>query len=543
MKKDKIIFAFFVIPIFLLSASLKHLRFERSKNPNPAFSQQLIESLNEGQPLHPKASHNVQDQVSAKFQPALPEKPREATSEANRSRKLEKMLKAGSRVFSAKRDRRQKPSASQQKIRYLNKGRPFRYKGPHYVPDQVLVKFKPTLSEQMVTATIKAYQSRELKRIPKIDIYQIQIPEGTTVEEMLYVLKRNPDVEYAEPNYLRYLTITPNDTLFSEQYALYNSGQVAGPPGSPQGKERADIKATAAWEETKGDEKIIIAVLDTGVELTHPDIKDKIQSSGYDYVNDDYEAADDHWHGTHVAGIAAAETNNAKGIAGVAWNCNVLPIKVAITPIDPNEPPYAPDNLIIEGIKYAADNGAHVINLSMGAPIPSQALEEALKDAYEKNIVIIAAAGNDGGAVHYPAAYDDYCLAVAATNYNDERVSLENSSDDPRYKWESNYGPEIDVAAPGLNILSIFPTELTGPGYLPYAWSSGTSMAVPHVAGLAALIKSIKPWLTNAEIMNVIRYSADDINSADYPGEDEYIGYGRINMEKALVPIEIKSSK
>lgn len=541
MKRDKITFVLFLIPIFLFPGSLKHLSFDKGENPNSSLAQQQTKSIKEGLPFYSKKDHNMKDQVPVKPRPTLSEKPREATRSTYKSRKIKRILPERPRDFLFNRAKKPNHPSIRQKIKYINEDQSFRYKGHPYVPDEVLVKFKPTISEQMIKATIEAYQSRKLKRIPRIDIYQIQIPEGTTVEEMLYVLKRNPDVEYAEPNYLRYLTITPNDTLFSEQYALYNSGQVAGPPGSPQGKERADIKATAAWEETKGDEKIIIAVLDTGVELTHPDIKNKIQSSGYDYVNDDYEAADDHWHGTHVAGIAAAETNNANGIAGVAWNCNVLPIKVAITPIDPNEPPYAPDDLIIEGIKYAADNGAHVINLSMGAPVPSQALEEALKDAYEKNIVIIAAAGNDGGAVYYPAAYDDYCLAVAATNYNDERVTFENSSDDPWYKWESNYGPEIDVAAPGLNILSIFPTELTGPGFLPYAWSSGTSMATPHVAGMAALIKSIKPWLTNAQIMKVIRYTADDINSADYPGKDDFIGYGRINMKKALVPIEIKS--
>ncbi len=543
MKREKIIFAFFVIPIFLFSASLQRFSFDRGKNPNPSLTQKQIKSINEGLPFNSKKGHNLKGQVPVNSRPALPEKPKEAARPTYQSRKTIRTPLARFRDFLFNRGKKPDPSRFLPQVKYLKKYEPFRYERSPYRPDEVLVKFKPTISEQMIDATIEAYQSRKLKRIQRIGIFQIQIPEDVTVEEMLYVLKRNPDVEYAEPNYLRYLTITPNDTLFSEQYALYNSGQVAGPPGSPQGKERADIKATAAWEEAKGDEKIIIAVLDTGVELTHPDIKNKLQSSGYDYVNDDYEAADDHWHGTHVAGIAAAETNNAKGIAGVAWNCNVLPIKVIITPADPNETPYTTDDLIIEGIKYAADNGAHVINLSLGGPDPSQALEDALKDAYEKNITIIAAAGNYGRAVDYPAAYDDYCLAVAATNYNDERVTLENSSDDPRYKWESNYGPEIDVAAPGLNILSIYPTELTDPDYLPYAWSSGTSMAAPHVAGLAALIKSIKPWLSNEEIMNIIRYSADDVNYTSNPGKDDYIGYGRINMKKALVPTVIKPSR
>jgi len=167
-----------------------------------------------------------------------------------------------------------------------------------------------------------------------------------------------------------------------------------------------------------------------------------------------------------------------------------------------------------------------VINISLGGDSLDPFLEAALKYAYDKNIVIIAAAGNYdplwGSDVFYPAAYDNYCLAVAATDYNDLRPD-----------W-SNYGPQVDVAAPGVEIISLFPNSS-------YAWGIGTSMAAPHVAGLAALIKSIKPWLTNAQIMKIIRYTADDINSADYPGKDDFIGYGRINMKKALVPIEIKS--
>ena len=205
---------------------------------------------------------------------------------------------------------------------------------------------------------------------------------------------------------------------------------------------------------------------------------------------------------------------------------------------------------MIQGIYWAADldedndNKADVdvINLSLGGDFPSQFLNEALRYAYNKNIVIVAAAGNavlgeDPVGVLYPAAYDDYCLAVAATDYNDERVTYVNTEGD----WESKYGPEIDIAAPGTRILSTVPTWYWGPDYIPYAYGDGTSTATPHVAGMAALIKSIKPWLTNTQIMNVIRYTADDINSADYPGEDDFVGYGRLNMEKALVPIEIKS--
>jgi subtilisin family serine protease len=533
MKREKITFAFFLIPILLFPGSLQRFSFDRGKNPNPSLTQKQIKSINESLPFNSKKGHSVKDQVPVNSRPALPEKPKEAARPTYQSRKTIRIPLARFRDFLFTRGRKPALSRFLPQVKYLKKDKPFRSTGPLYRPDQVLVKFRPSFSEQMREATIEAYQSKKLKRIQKLSIYQIQIPENVTVEEMLYLLRQNPDVEYAQPNYLVHISVTPNDTLFKYQYALYNIGQdITQPPGAPQGEEGADIKATAAWEETKGHESVIIAVIDTGVDLDHPDIKNKIYSSGRDFVNDDFDATDDdqeYGHGTHVAGIAAAETNNSDGVAGVAWSCKILPVKVLD---DTGEGDYF---WLAYGIIWAADNGADVINMSLGGGTPDSVSDEALKSAleyaYEKNIVIIAAAGNDGGAVCYPAAYDDYCLAVAATDYNDQRPD-----------W-SNYGPQVDVAAPGDLIFSLFPEDFTPQIYLPYAWESGTSQAAPHVAGLAALIKSIKPWLSNEEIMNIIRYSADDVNYTSNPGKDDYIGYGRINMKKALVPIVIKSSR
>jgi subtilisin family serine protease len=391
-----------------------------------------------------------------------------------------------------------------------------------YVEGQILVKFKPSLPLIRKAAALVAYQLRAVNKISGLDVYIAQIPEKATVEEIVYAMNRNPDVEYAEPNYTGTIAVTPNDFFFRLQYALSNIGQEVGSiPGSPQGKPSCDIKAPSAWEETKGKENVVIAICDTGVDLTHPDLKNKLKNSGRDVVNNDFDATDDNGHGTAVAGIAGAETNNNEGIAGVAWKCKILPVKVA-----------AKDGTfdmakISEGIKWAADNGADVINLSLQSNAASQTLRDALSYAYDKNIVIVAAAGNSGAAVTYPAAYDSYCLAVAATDYNDAR-------------WpSSNYGSEIDVAAPGVKIYSTAPQWLVGADQVPYKFWDGTSMAAPHVAGLAALIKSIKPWLKASEIMDIIRYSADDVNADKYPGKDEYIGYGRINMEKALVPLKI----
>ncbi len=398
-----------------------------------------------------------------------------------------------------------------------------------YASGEILVKFKSSLSENEVANLIEAYQSIKIKKIENLNVYKIQIPKKHSVDEMVYAFNRNPDVEYAEPNYIVHITATPNDLLFREQYALHNTGQDIGVPGTPTGTPRADIKAPEGWEETKGTDATVIAILDTGIDLVHPDLQNKVVSGGRDFINDDFDATDDHWHGTHVAGIAAAETNNNEGIAGVAWNCRLLPVKVL------DEDGYGDFFAVAAGIIWATDNGSDVINMSFGAPGPleperDRTMSEALAYAKDAGVVLVASAGNDDDSVFYPAAYDEYCIAVAATDYNDERPS-----------W-SNPGPEVDVAAPGVRVISCAPTWYWGPGSIPYGYAEGTSQAAPHVAGLAALIKDLKPWLRVDEIMDIIRYTAEDVNSETSSGFDEFIGYGRIDMEKALVPIKLVAS-
>ena len=179
---------------------------------------------------------------------------------------------------------------------------------------------------------------------------------------------------------------------------------------------------------------------------------------------------------------------------------------------------------IAQGIVWAADNGADVINLSLGGEVDDPFLEDACRYAYERGAVIAAAAGNESSAVLFPAAYDAYVLAVTASDYDDAVAGFSNS------------GPAVDVAAPGVYIFSTVPRYYAGEGNPPYRFATGTSQAAPHVAGLAALIVSAKPDLPPADVMNVIRYTADDINRASYPGRDDFAGYGRINMERALVP-------
>ena len=398
--------------------------------------------------------------------------------------------------------------------------------GRRFAKDRVLVKFRPGLAARSVRPLLEAYGSATIASVPGVALRVIAVPKGVTATEFLSALNRNPDVAVARPDPVTRIAVRPNDKYFGDQYALSNSGQVLDDlPEQPQGKAGADINATGGWDQTKGDSGVIIAVLDTGVELTHPDIKNKIVSPGKDFVNGDNDASDDLWHGTHVAGIAAAETNNELGIAGVAWDCAVLPGKIIAAS---GEGDYG---ALILAIYWAVDQGAKVINLSLGGEERDDDLLAALKDAYEQNVVIVAAAGNEGGPVLYPAAYDQYCLAVAATDYNDNRAAF------------SNMGPEIDVAAPGVDVLSLYPTWDTPDGFAPYVYANGTSMATPHVAGLAALLKSLKPWLTAGEIMNIIRYSADDVNADVFPGRDDQIGFGRINAQRALAPYALKPAK
>jgi len=394
--------------------------------------------------------------------------------------------------------------------------------GAAFVPGQVLVRFKPSVPLWTKAASMSMLRARPLSRIAPLDVYVVGIDASTSVEEMVGLFGRNPNIAYAQPNYVYRAQITPNDPLFGYQYALFNKGQQIGwIPGSPVGNPNADIKAPQGWEETIGSSSVIIAIVDTGIDLTHPDLKNKVVGTGRDFVNMDSVAADDHGHGTMVAGVAGAETNNSEGIAGVGWNCRLLPVKVL------DALGLGTEDRIIQGLLWAVENGAKVISLSFGAPTTGQALKDTIKRIVDINgAVVIAPTGNDNTAVYSPASLDAYVLAVAATDHNDARWVF------------SNYGIEVDVAAPGYQIFTTYPVAFSA-GSLPYRFQDGTSLAAAHVAGLAGLILSLKPGLTPAQVMNVIRYSADDVNSALYKGKDEFIGWGRINMEKALVPLVI----
>jgi thermitase len=412
-----------------------------------------------------------------------------------------------------------------------------------YVPDRAVIKISShTIMQRGNTETggVRIGPGRNLKDHPLSmvmakyksqikhlqahriqDYYIAETIEGCDIETLCQQLRREPFIVDASPDYYAVITSTfPNDLYFQYQYGLYNTGQVYLLETGLTGTEGSDIKATEGWDWTRGSDSIIIAVIDSGVAWDHEDLHSRIVP-GYDFVNDDSDPYDDHGHGTFAASIAAAETNNGVGIAGVSWHARIMPIKVM------DYDGYGSYLAIATGMRYAVDNGARVLNLSIGGRNPSFILEDASAYCYNNGAVIAAATGNSGSAVLYPAAYDDYCLAVAATDANDERPN-----------W-SNYGPQVDVAAPGNFVLGAYYSP-NDPGNLnSYIWRSGTSFSTPHVAGAAALVMAYKPSLTNSQIMALIKYTADDVNASTHPGVDDFLGYGRINLQTLLGPYEL----
>ncbi|PTX64360.1 thermitase [Melghirimyces profundicolus] len=354
-----------------------------------------------------------------------------------------------------------------------------------YVKGEVIVKFKSgtTNSEKAQAhknenATLK--ERNDHKKV-KFDLVKVK---GRSVEEAIQEYKGNSDVEYAEPNYIFKADWVPNDTY-------YNSYQ-----WGPQ-----KVQAEAAWDYTRSSGSTRIAIVDTGVQYDHPDLNAKV-TRGYDFVGNDWYPYDYNGHGTHVAGTAAAETNNSTGVAGMAPNAEIFAVRV----LDANGSGTLAD--VADGIVHSADYGSDVINLSLGSPSGSSTLKSAVDYAWNRGAVVVAAAGNAGTSTkHYPAAYAN-AIAVGATDPNDNKASF------------SSYGTWVDVAAPGVDILSTYPTNS-------YAYLSGTSMATPHVAGLAGLLDAQGRSKSN------IRAAIE--NTADWtPGTGTYWAHGRINAYDAV---------
>lgn len=434
-----------------------------------------------------------------------------------------------------------------------------------FVPGEFIVKFTndtepptPAIEEYnrkyKVYSFKKVYINSENTILDKIFI--LKVPKDSNIHSIVKDYESLSEVVYAEPNYILCLGLEPrslpisiptsiyesrslintNDPYFDRQWALENTGQRGGNP-------EADIDALEAWGIETGESDTVIAIIDTGVDYNHPDLVDNIWINkneipingidddgngfvddvrGWDFVNNDNVPIDDFGHGTHCAGIVAAVGNNSIGIAGVCWNCKIMPIKTL------NFLGQAMFLNIGLAIRYAADTGANVISMSFGGRRSSKLIRDAIDYAYNKDVVLTAAAGNSNTfSHHYPAAYDGV-IAVAGTNNKDRWLNVGNFFN----KVGSNYGPWVDVAAPGGEIYSTMPTYLVTMnlgGYKKnYDYLSGTSMSAPHVAGLAALILSKKPFLSNDEVKSIISTNVDPYYSI------YYLGTGRINAFKAL---------
>lgn len=368
----------------------------------------------------------------------------------------------------------------------------YKSKAATHVPDEILVKFKNDNKP----------------------FHVVKIGKGR-VDEKIKEYQKNPNVEFVEANY--YAQAYVNDPYYIYQWNLKDESE-------------GGINAEMAWSVSTGD-NVVVAVLDTGIAYSKfkkyslaPDLSGTSFVSGYDFINNDNKPNDDEGHGTHVAGTIAQTTNNALGVAGVAYNASLMPVKVL------NGQGSGSYSTIASGIYYAADNNADVINMSLGGPSESQVLLEALEYAYNEGVTIVAATGNDAGVVGYPAAYDDFVIAVGATRYDKELAGY------------SNFGPEVDIVAPGGDtdvdqnndgygdgiLQNTFGNH---PGDFGYYFYQGTSMATPHVAGTAALLISNDPSLSPAQVQSALQDTAIDLGAT---GRDDFYGHGLVDAYAAL---------
>ncbi len=363
---------------------------------------------------------------------------------------------------------------------------------------RILVKFRPGAAAGERAEVHRALGGRVLEEIAAIGVEVVSVPAGAELA-LVAAYARNPLVEYAELDHVAYAVGEPNDPYFDRQWGLSNGND-------------ADIDAPEAWDLTRGSDSVLIAILDTGIDQDHEDLAGKL--AGSKNFTRSRTVDDLYGHGTHVAGIAAAATDNGKGVAGVGYDSRLLNVKV----LDDTGSGYY--SWIAKGITWAADNGGKVINMSLGGSAQSRMLEEAVNYAWGKGVVLVAAAGNGGSSDPLYPAYYENCIAVAATDSNDQKAS-----------W-SSYGAWVDVAAPGVSIFSTVPNHtstLFGRVKPPYAYASGTSMATPHVAGVAALVWAQYPNYTNGEVRTQIEATADKI-----AGTGTYWRYGRVNACRAV---------
>ena len=394
-----------------------------------------------------------------------------------------------------------------------------------YAPDEILVKFKSGVSNKKIDQINSNHEASVSYTPSHVGFKKLKIPKSKTVEEMVEIYSKNPNVEYSEPNFIVQASMVPNDPIYTYQWHLDNP--VYG-----------GIHMEDAWDISEGvHTSVIVAVLDTGVAYEDygpyeqaPDLANTTFVPGYDFINNDAHPNDDNSHGTHVAGTIAQSTNNDLGVAGVAYDCSIMPVKVL------NSAGNGSYSGVADGIIWATNNGAQVISMSLSGPSPSQTLEAALAYAYNNGVTIVCAAGNEyqrGNSPQYPAAYDDYCIAVGATRYDETRAPY------------SNTGPYLDIMAPGGDtsvdqngdghadgvLQNTFNPNTKDPADFNYWFFQGTSMAAPHVSGVAAVLIGEGVATNPDEVREALVTTADDLGNTD---RDDVYGWGLVNAAAAL---------
>jgi serine protease len=407
------------------------------------------------------------------------------------------------------------------------------------VAGEILVQFNPGASRAAIDAINRAHGTSVAYRSPFAGFFRLRLPPGRGVAEMVAAYQRQPQVTYAEPDFVRRALTAPNDPYYSYQWN-FDDSLSPNPYGGANG---GGINLEPAWDVSTGA-GVIVAVIDTGIAYENyseragqrrrtyyqaPDLAQTAFAPGYDFVNNDLHPNDDNSHGTHVAGTIAESTSNGVGVAGVAFDATLMPVKV----LDANGS--GTDAEVADGIYYAVNNGADVLNLSLGGAGSSTTLGNAVAYAYEHGATIVCAAGNEGDRLNrpsYPAAYDAYCIAVAATRYDETRA------------YYSNYGSYIDIAAPGGDVTvdqngdgygdgvlqNTFNPNTRNTGDFGYWFFQGTSMATPHVSGVAALL--IADGVTGPDqVREALQSTAEDKGA---PGWDSYYGWGIVDAYAAL---------
>lgn len=361
--------------------------------------------------------------------------------------------------------------------------------GTPYVPDQVLVKFQPGTPASVVARAHASIHAAIRDEIPQIGVQIVGLPRGLSVGRAIGFYERNPNVEFAEPDYYVERALSPNDP-----YWVYDWQATL-----------RWLSAAQAWDITVGDPSVVIAVLDSGIDYTHPDLQGERFLLGPDFANNDNDPWDDYGHGTITTGVVGASTNNGVGIAGTTWDNGILVIKdggaTAISSATAN------------GIIYAADYPARVALIESAGGY-SSTVESAVNYAHSHGMVMVAPTGNYVDPPQYPAAYPEV-IAVSGIDGWDQ--------------WATGYGPYVAVCAYASGVYTTVAPFGTS---VYYGTVGGTSVAAPFVAGAAALVLSVNPALTPDQVRDIICQSADDLGDA---GWDQYYGWGRVNLYRAVL--------